>query len=127
MTLSAIWFIGQFHGVIRPTTPMGSSAIWVVGGMGAKGADPFDLVKGGEEVVQVPRQAGGLRAAGHVDGRAHFHRNGGGEVFDAGLVLFKDADHGGAAVGRGRGGPGGKAALAAATAASVSACAAQER
>ncbi len=24
MTLSAIWFIGQFHGVIRPQTPIGS-------------------------------------------------------------------------------------------------------
>jgi hypothetical protein len=23
-TLSAIWFIGQFHGVISATTPMGS-------------------------------------------------------------------------------------------------------
>ena len=23
-TLTAIWFIGQFHGVIRPQTPIGS-------------------------------------------------------------------------------------------------------
>ena len=29
-TLQTIWLIGQFHGVIRPTTPIGSRAISVV-------------------------------------------------------------------------------------------------
>jgi len=28
-TLQTIWLIGQFHGVISPTTPIGSRAIWV--------------------------------------------------------------------------------------------------
>ena len=29
-TLQTIWLIGQFHGVISPTTPIGSRTIWVV-------------------------------------------------------------------------------------------------
>ncbi len=29
-TLQTIWLIGQFHGVISPTTPIGSRAIRVV-------------------------------------------------------------------------------------------------
>ena len=29
-TLQTIWLIGQFHGVISPTTPIGSRAIIVV-------------------------------------------------------------------------------------------------
>ncbi len=73
--------------------------------MGTKWFDPFDLVKGGQEVVQVPRQAGGLAVAGHVDRGAHFGGDGEGQVFDAALILFKNADHGGAAFGRRGGGP----------------------
>ena len=30
-TLSVTWFIGQFHGVMRPTTPIGSHATMLVG------------------------------------------------------------------------------------------------
>ncbi len=29
-TLQAIWLVGQFHGVMRPQTPIGSRAIRVV-------------------------------------------------------------------------------------------------
>ena len=77
----------------------------VIGGMGAEGADPFQCVKGGQEVVRVPRQAGALLVAGHVDRRAHFHGDGAAEVFLAGLVLLQNPHHGGAAVGRRGGGP----------------------
>ncbi len=37
MTFSVTWFIGQFQGVIRPTTPIGSSAIRVVGAWAPRG------------------------------------------------------------------------------------------
>ncbi len=37
ITFSVTWFIGQFHGVIRPTTPIGSSAIIVPGAWGPSG------------------------------------------------------------------------------------------
>ena len=47
-----------------------------IGRMGAKRANPFHLIKGRQEVGQVPRQAGRLRPARMVDGRAHFHGNG---------------------------------------------------
>ena len=57
------------------------------------------MVKGGQKVLKVPRQAGGVAVAGHVDGGAHFHRDRGGKVFDAGLVLLQDAHDGGAAFG----------------------------
>ena len=36
-TLSAIWFIGQFHGVMRPTTPIGSWKIRSPGACGPSG------------------------------------------------------------------------------------------
>jgi hypothetical protein len=35
-TLQAIWLIGQFHGVIRPHTPIGSRAICVLPCMDVK-------------------------------------------------------------------------------------------
>ena len=119
---ASTWFIGQFHGVIRPTTPIGSSAIRSFGRMGAKRADPFDMVKGGEEVLQVPGQACGLVVARHVDGRAHFQADGMGHLFLARVVLLQDAfDHGARRSAGGVAAQAGKAALAAATAASVSA------
>ena len=37
ITLSVTWFIGQFHGVIRPTTPIGSSAMRSSGAWGPSG------------------------------------------------------------------------------------------
>jgi hypothetical protein len=36
-TFSAIWFIGQFHGVIMPTTPIGSIRMRVPGACGPSG------------------------------------------------------------------------------------------
>jgi hypothetical protein len=48
----------------------------VVGGMGAERADELDLLEGLEEIFQVPRQAGGLTVAGHVDWRPHLEADG---------------------------------------------------
>ena len=37
MTFSVTWFIGQFQGVIRPTTPIGSHATMLEGVSGRSG------------------------------------------------------------------------------------------
>ncbi len=74
--------------------------------MRAKRPDPFDLVEGGQEVLQMPRQAGGLALGRHVDRRAHLERDRGGKVVLARLVPVEDARDDGAAFGRRRRGPG---------------------
>ena len=52
--------------------------------------EPY-LVKGGQEVLQMPRQAGGLFGTRHVDGRTHLEADRLRHLLGAAVVLFKDA------------------------------------
>ena len=86
-TLQAIWLIGQFHGVMRPQTPMGSLAISVAprGFFEAEGLQRLD---GG---IQVRRPEPDLKAAGERGGRPHFFRDGRCKLPDSGLIFLQNA------------------------------------
>ena len=45
ITFSVTWFIGQFQGVIRPTTPTGSHATMLVGACAPKGRTNWNSLK----------------------------------------------------------------------------------
>ena len=86
-TLQAIWFSGQFHGVIRPQTPIGSLTISVAPRCSSN-SKFFEHLDGGR--ARWPMPIGPGRAAASAGRRAHFLGDRVGEVAEALLVLGQD-------------------------------------
>ena len=78
-TFAVIWYSGQFHGVIRPHTPMASRTMAVSPRVREEGIAAGE-VAGHADVLGRDRHLG---AARHGDGTAHLLRDGLGERFGA--------------------------------------------
>ena len=86
-TLTAIWFSGQFQGVIRPQTPIGSLTIRVAPRCSSK----WKFFSTSIAVLRVADAEADLKAVGERDRCAHLVGNGRGEVADALLVVLENA------------------------------------
>ncbi len=85
-TLHAIWLIGQFHGVIRPQTPIGSLTTRVLPCCSSN----WKFFSTSIAVARWPDAEVDLRAGGQRRGRAHLLGDRVGQIAGALLVLGED-------------------------------------
>ena len=85
-TLQAIWFSGQFHGVIMPMTPTGSRT--TIGG--AERLLEMIVLQHVERGDDVAEAGAGLHLLRHRQRRAHLVGDGGADILHAGLVDLDD-------------------------------------
>jgi hypothetical protein len=90
ITFSVTWFIGQFHGVISPTTPIGSHEIMVVGAMRPSGRMNSKLRKASMKVCDVIGADPDLIGQRHVLRGAHFMGDRPGHVGRPALIDRQD-------------------------------------
>ena len=86
-TLATIWFIGQFHGVISATTPIGSWTTLFLPVLSSN-SKPFSASIVDIEMAEAGARLRGLRER---DRRAHLLGDRLGDVGDALLIFLDDA------------------------------------
>ena len=74
--------------------------------MGPQRAKPFHRIKGGQEILQVPWQAGCLIVARHINRRAHLEADGPRHLFNPRFILRQNTRDDRATLRRGCGRPG---------------------